>query len=108
MGCLLELFFEIFVEGIFELIGYCYIKLMTLIIPDKTITDRTKKRIKNVVTTVAAVLGIILVIGLVFLIQDDPFIKNIGKYMTYIPLAIIALQVVLGIIMKTISHFRRK
>ena len=83
MGCLLELFFEIFFEGIFELIVYCYIKLMTI-------------------------LGIVLVIGLIFLIQDDPFIKNIGKYMTYIPLAIIALQAALGIITKAMIYFKRK
>ena len=37
MGCLMELFFEIFVEGIFELAGYSYIKLMQWIVPDKTI-----------------------------------------------------------------------
>ena len=51
MGCLFELFFEIVVEGIFELIVYCYIKLMTLIVPNnKMITERSKKIIKNTVT----------------------------------------------------------
>ena len=108
MGCLLELFFEIFFEGIFELIVYCYIKLMTLIVPDKRITDHAKRIIKNTVTTVAAILGIVLVIGLIFLIQDDPFIMNIGKYMTYISLAIIALQAALGIITKAMIYFKRK
>lgn len=108
MGCLFELFFEIFVEVFFELIVSCYIKLMTLIVPDKMITDRTKRIIKNIATTVAAVLGVILVVGLIFLLQDDPFIKNIGKFMTYIPLGIIALQVTLGILTKMISHFKSK
>lgn len=78
---------------------------MTLIVPDKRITDHAKRIIKN---TVAAILGIVLVIGLIFLIQDDPFIKNIGKYMTYIPLAIIALQAALGIITKAMIYFKRK
>lgn len=108
MGCLFDLFFEIFFEGIFELIVYCYIKLMTLIVPDKMITDYAKRKIKNIVIIVAAILGIVLVIGLIFFVQDDHFIKNIGKYMTYIPLTIIALQTTLGIIMKTIIYFRRK
>lgn len=81
---------------------------MTLIVPDKRITDHAKRIIKNTVTTVAAILGIVLVIGLIFLIQDDPFIKNIGKYMTYIPLAIIALQAALGIITKAMIYFKRK
>ena len=108
IGCLFELFVEVFVEGLFELIGCCYIKLMLLIVPEKTITDRTRATIKNIVKVIAVILGIILVIGLILLIQDDPVIKIIGKYATYIPLTIIALQVVLGIITKTVSHIKRK
>lgn len=53
MGCLLELFFEIFVEGIFELIGYCYIKLMQLIVPNKKVSEKTKRTIRNIATTFA-------------------------------------------------------
>lgn len=98
MGCLIELFFEIF----FELILYCYIKLMSLIVPDKVFTEQTKNKLKVAVTTVSAILGIILIIGIILLIQDDPSIKNIGKYMTYITLSIIGIQILLGIIVKTI------
>ena len=107
MGCLLELFFEIFLEGIFELIGYCYIKLMQLIVPDKKVSEKTKKTIKNIATTFAALLAIVLIIGFILLVQDDPFIKNIGKYMTYIPLAIMALQVLIGISVKIVVHFKK-
>ena len=107
MGCLLELFFEIFGEVIFELIGHCYIKLMHLIVPDKTVSEETKKTIRNIATTFAALLAIVLVIGFILLIQDDPFIKNIGKYMTYIPLGIMALQVLIGILVKIVGHFKK-
>lgn len=107
MGCLLELFFEIFVEGLFELIGYCYIKLMQLIVPTKAITARTKKIIKNIVTTIAGILALFTVIGVILLIQEDPFIKVIGRYMTYIPLTIISLQIMLGVITKLVCHFRK-
>ena len=107
MGCLLELFFELFVEGMFELAGYCYIKSMQLIIPDKTISEKTKKTIKNIVTTFSALLAIVLIIGFLLIIQDDPFFKNIGKYMTYIPPSIIALQVLLGILFKIVLHFKK-
>ncbi len=103
MGCLLEMFFEIFFEGMLELIGYCYIKLMQLIVPDKTISKKTKKTIKSIVTIFAALLAIVLIVGLVLLVQDDPFIKNIGRYMTYVPLAIIALQVLIGILVKIVG-----
>ena len=107
MGCLLELFFEIFVEGIFELIGYCYIKLMQLIVPDKKVSEKTKKTIRNIATTFAALLAIVLIIGFILLIQDDPFINNIGKYMTYIPLTIMALHVLVGISVKIVGHFKK-
>ena len=107
MGCLLELFFELFMEGMFELIVHCYIKSMQLIIPDKAISEKTKKTIKNVVTTFSALLAIVLIIGFLLVIQDDPVFKNIGKYMTYIPLSIIALQVLLGILFKIVLHFKK-
>ncbi len=107
MGCLLELFFEIFVEGMFELVGHCYIKLMQLIVPDKTNSEKTKKTIKNIATTFAALLAVVLIIGFVLLLQEDPFIENIGKYMTYIPLSIMVLQLLLGIIVKIVGHFKK-
>ncbi len=107
MGCLLELFLEIFVEGIFELIGYCYIKLMQLIVPDKTVSEKEKKTIKNIATTFAVLLAVVLIIGFVLLAQEDPFIENIGRYMTYVPLAIMALQVLIGIFVKIIGHFKK-
>lgn len=103
MGCIAELFFEIFVEGIVELIGYCYMKLMQLIVPDKTVSEKAKRIIKNTLTTISALLGVVLIIGLIFLLQADPFTKNIGRYMTYIPLAVMVVQIVLGIVVKVIN-----
>ena len=107
MGCWLELFFEIFIEVMFELIGHCYIKLMQLIVPNKTVPEKAQRTIKNIATTFAALLAVVLIIGFVLLIQEDPFIKNIGKYMTYIPLAIMALQVLVGLLVKIISHIKK-
>lgn len=107
MGCLFGFVAELFVEGIFELIVYCYMKLMQWIVPEKTISEKATNTIKNVVTTFSALLAISLLIGCLFLIQDDPFIKNIGKYMTNIPLAIIAIQVLLGILMKIFRHYKK-
>ena len=107
MGCLLELFFEIFVEGIFELIGYCYIKLMQLIVPDKKVSEKTKKTIRNIATTFAVLLAVVLIIGFILLVQKDLFVKNIGKYMTYIPLSIMVLQILLGIIVKIVDRFKK-
>lgn len=107
MGCLLELFFEVFVEAIIELIGYTYLQLMLLIVPNKTVTDRTKKVIRNVAMTVAAVLAVTLIIGLIFMFQNDPLIQSIGRYMVNIPLMIMALQITLGLAARIIAHFRK-
>lgn len=107
MGCLLEMFFEIFVEGIFELIGHCYIKLMQLIVPDKTFSEKTKKTIKNIATAFSALLAVVLIIGFILLVQEDPFINNIGEYLIYIPLAIMALQVLVGVLVKIFGHCKK-
>ncbi len=107
MGCLLELIFEIFAEVIFEVIVHCYLKLMQLIVPNKTVSEKAKQTIKNMATTIAVLLAISLIIGLILLVQEDPFIKNIGKYMTYIPLTVIALQIILGIAMRIAGHFKK-
>lgn len=106
MGCLIEFFIEIFVEGVFELIGYCYIKLMQMIVPNKVVSEQTKIIIRNAVTTIAVILGVVLIVGLILFVQDDPYIKLIGKYMTYIPLALMILQVIVGLIVKLVNHFR--
>lgn len=104
MGCLLEFIFEVVFEGVFELIVYAYMKLMTLIVPEKTITDQTATKIKNIVITVSALLGVVLVVGVILLLPPDPAINTIGKYMTYVPLTIIGIQVILGIVMKIIGR----
>lgn len=80
---------------------------MQLIVPDKKVSEKTKKTIKNIVTTFAVLLVIVLIIGFVLFVQEDPFIKNIGRYMTYVPLAIMALQVLVGIFVKIICHLKK-
>ena len=107
MGCLFEFLFEILVEVIIELIGHCYISLMQLIVPHKTINKNIKRVVKIIATTIAAILGIALITGLIFLIQEDTFFNRIGKYMTYIAFMLSALQIALGVLAKVISHFRK-
>ena len=98
---------EIFVEGIIELFGYCYIKLMQLIVPNKTVSEKAKRIIKGIATTIAALLVVFIIIGLVLLVQDDPFVKTVGRYMIYIPLTMIILQIAAGIVVKIVNHFKK-
>ena len=102
MGCLVELIFEV----IFQMIFDCYIELMQLIVPDNIVSEKTKKIIKNTVTTIASLSMAFLIIGLVLILPDDPSIKIVGKYMTFIPLTIIVLQIILGIVVRIVKRFK--
>jgi hypothetical protein len=44
-----------------------------------------------------------MVIGIFALISDDPFTKQIGRYMVFIPLVISAVQIPLGIIVRLVT-----
>ena len=103
MGFLLELLFE----GIFELILYSYIKLMQLIIPKKTVSQKARKIIKIIVSGFSTILIFTIIIGIALFTEEDPYIQNLGKYMTFIPLAIIAVQILLGIFVRILRHFKK-
>lgn len=107
MGCLLELFFEIIFECFIEAVFCCYIKLMQLIVPQKNVSPKAREAVKNTVIAVAVVLMITLIIGFIFLMQSKPTIKAVGRYMTFIPLIIIAVQIVLGITVKIVSRLKK-
>lgn len=79
---------------------------MQLIVPDNIVSEKTKKIIKNTVTTIASLSMAFLIIGLVLILPDDPSIKIVGKYMTFIPLTIIVLQILLGIVVLIVKRFK--
>ncbi len=107
MSCLIELFIEVFIEGTIELIGYCYIKLMQLIIPNKTASEKAKTVIKCIATAIAVLLALSLIVGLILLMPNNPAVKTVGKYMIYVSLAMIALQITAGIVMKIVNHCKK-
>lgn len=107
MGFFMELISDIFIEGIIEFFGYCYLQLMQLIVPDKTVSERARKNIKIVATTIAALLFAAVIVGLSLFVQEDPFTSNIGKYVLGISVSIMALQVLLGITMRIVNRFRK-
>ena len=109
MGCLFELLFEFVVTIFFELSVKSYMGLMQLIIPDKIISEKAKKMLKNVVTTVCALSLCTLIVGVVLFVQrEKEALRIVGKYMTYIPLGIIIGQIALGILVHIISYFRER
>ena len=109
MGCLVELFMEIVFEVAVELVISCYMALMMLILPNKSISPKAEKTIRVIVISFSAVLFIVLLCGTIFFIQDNNLIlRKVGKYMTFISLSIIVVQVVSGIVFKIVKIFRRK
>ena len=107
MGCLLEFIMEVVGEGVIEFFAYCYLQLMQLIVPDKAVTEKTKKITKIIATTMAAVLLVALIVGLGLFVQEDPAASNIGKYVLVVSLFVIVLQVLLGIIVRFRGRFRK-
>ncbi len=108
MGCLTEMFVEIFIEGVLNLVMYVYLKLAHVFVPDKEISEMTKNKIKNVITTISVLLTLTLFIGVIFLLTDDSRFSAAGKCMTFIPLSIIGGQVVLGIIVTIVRVIKNK
>ena len=107
MGCLLEFITEIVAEGVIEFFAYCYLQMMLLIVPDKAVTEKTKKITKIIATTMAAVLLVALIVGLGLFVQEDPATINIGKYVLAVSLSVIVLQVLLGAAMRIADRFKK-
>ena len=44
MGCLFEIFIEIFIEGILNLVMFIYLKLAHMLVPNKKIPKKQKPK----------------------------------------------------------------
>ena len=102
MGCL---FFplELLVDGIIA--GWFY--LMEWIIPDRYITRTFRIVLKVFVWFLSGLLFVIMGLGVFAIISPDPDTHLLGKYMTFIPLGISAIQILLGIIVRIISKKKK-
>ena len=107
MGCLLEFVFEVVFESVAELIVCAYISLVKLIVPDKVFTRQTTTTVRNAVVTVSVLLLISLVVGILCLLPPDPVINTVGRYMTYIPLGIIGVEIIAGVVMFVIRKRKK-
>ena len=76
---------------------------MPLYCKNKKITKKTESKIKNVITTISALWVLTLFYGVMFLLSDDATFNAIGKYMTFIPLSIMVLSLVLLRVEKAVS-----
>ena len=107
MGCLFEILLEILLEGILSLVMFIYMKLACVCVPNKKITKETEKKVQKIITTISALLVLTLFIGLIFLFAGDTKFNVIGKFMTFIPLSILVLQIVLNIVIMIVKFVKR-
>ena len=80
---------------------------MHLIVPDKVVSEKAKKIIRGIATTITVLLAVFLILGLILLVQDDPCVQAVGRYMTYITLAMMVLQIAAGIVVKIVNHAKK-
>ena len=103
----MELIVEFLGEIFIEVFMTFFMWLMQLIVPEKVLREKAEKTLRKAVTVFSAILFIALVIGVILLVQEDEKIKIIGRFLTYIPLAIIIIQIVSGIILKLVNDFKK-
>ena len=108
MGCLFELIFDIVLEGSMELTAWCYIKIMQLIFPGETISERTRKTVKLVTGIIGMLCFLALFVGLIMLFQDGSMTKKAGLYTISIALIVLLLPMALGAIVWVIRNICNK
>ena len=101
-----------FVGFLFEIIGDLlfdmWFAVMQWIIPVKMIGERARYILKIIIGIFSCLLLITMVLGLFAIISEDTYTKQIGKYMVFIPLGISAVQILIGIIVRSISKKKRQ
>ena len=98
MSCLMEIIFEVFLEGFFAIILAIFPK------SEKKMTKRKEERLKFFVALYAMALFISIFLGIVFLTEGS----SVGYFLIFIPLGIIALNIILSIIIKIVRHKKGK
>ena len=102
MGCLffpLELLGNAIIEGWFF--------LMEWIIPERYFSRTFRAVLRVLVWVFSALLLFAMLLGVFALISDDIYVRQIGRYMLFIPLGISAAQISLGIIVRIVSKRKK-
>lgn len=94
-----------------ELIGDAIIDawfdVMQWIVPERVVGKYTRIIIKIIVGIFTCLLFLSMLLGLFAIVSDDPYTKQLGKYMIFIPLGVSVLQIIFGIIVRIITKKRK-
>lgn len=102
----MELLLDLIFDGIFAAFDSVidgWFALMQWIVPEKTLGKTARTIIKIVVGIFSLLLLVCMVLGIVALLSEDAYTRQVGKYMVFIPLGISILQIVLGIVVRVVG-----
>ena len=112
MGCLFEIFGEMFLEVFLHWFTSVYLNLAHVLVPGKRISQKTEARIEKTVTVIFVLLLLTLGVGLAFCFawsaESNPTLHTVGLYMTFIPLGIFCFQILLGLFVLLWKVFKGK
>ena len=94
---LFEILFEVVLEGAIELAVYIYTKISLAFFPDRTTSPKMKEKLKKVFTAIFAICALSILFGALMMIGDEPPFSTVGKFMVFVPLSILAIQMLLSI-----------
>ena len=107
MGCLIEILFDVLLEGGMAVTAHCYLKLFQLMFPRLAVSERTRDVIKCVTGIIGLCLELALIIGSVMVFQSGSVTKTVGKYTVLISAFLLLLPVALGILAWLMHRFRK-
>ncbi len=90
---------EFIVDAIIDM----WFAVMQWIIPEKLLSKGVRFVLKLVIGVFSFLLFITMILGVFALISDDPSTRQAGRYMILVPLGISAVQIILGIIVRSIA-----
>ncbi len=102
-----EFVFEIVFELVFEAIFYFYMRVISKIMPRHVVT-KAKKVIKCIVGIYLIALIILVVTGLALSFSEDASLHAPGRIIMWVSLALIVLQLVVGIALKIIELIKKR
>ena len=108
MGCLFEFIFEVVFTGLFHLLLEGYIAISFLIIPRDGISKARENKIRKTLTGFFAILLLFVLFGVIFMLPNMPVLNIVGKYMTFVSLSIIGLQILIGIVAAAVRAIKKR
>jgi len=99
MDFFLEIFAELFLEGLSEFIAHFYIKLAERTVPKKVLTEKNKKAIRNGIKAFTSILFVVMILGILFTTTEHPLLSRIGTWTAVGAAFLFGLQLICGIIL---------